>query len=97
MNISEILTIEGITIRLIPMQTTSLYAFREGKALRTGEKVIERNGRKFIQEVRENSLGGKYLVTKVNGQGSNVQFNLKYDGIGDSIESAYIDFLSKKG
>jgi len=95
MTTEDILQIEGIVIRLIPAQTVTLCHYSEGRKLYNGETIVERNGRKFAQEIKQNSLGKKYLVTRVNGQGNTVMFNTKYDGIGDTIESAYADYLKK--
>ncbi len=97
MNALDILAIEGIVIRKIPMQTTSLYSYREGdeNRLKDNETIVERNGRKLRQEIKINTLGGKYIISMSNGQGSNVMFNIKYDGVGDTVESAYADYLEK--
>lgn len=94
----DIVEIEGIIVRKIPKQSTSLYSYKEGdeNRLKEGESIVERHGRKFREQTCDNSLGGKYLISEKMDQGSTVVFSTKYDGVGDTIESAYEDFLLKK-
>lgn len=93
-DLATILAMEGIVIRKIPVTSTSCYTFRE-RALAENESIIESNGRKWIQQVKTNSLGGKYLIAFKNDQGSTLHFSLKHDGIGDTIEDAYQDYCDK--
>lgn len=97
MTIEEILRIEGITVRLIPADTVSLYTYREDRKLTGGQTIFTRNGRKFVREVKPNGLGGKYFVRITNGQGAVVHFSTRHDGVGDTIEAAYADYLAKAG
>lgn len=99
MNALDIIVIDGIVIRKIPVYSTSLYSYREGdeNRLKENETIVERNGRKFRQEIKLNSFGGKYLIAMQMNQMASVTFNTKYDGIGDTIESAYQNYLDKKG
>lgn len=100
MNILDIIAIEGIVIRKIPVHSTSLYSYREGdeKRLKPNQEIIMINEtRKMIREVKENKFGGKYFITTVPHQGATVIFNQSYDGIGDTIEKAYKNYLKKKG
>ena len=99
MNILDIIAIEGIVIRKIPVHSTSLYSYREGdeNRLKENESIVERGNRKYRQEIKTNGLGGKYLISMKMDQYSTVIFNNKYDGVGDTIESAYADYLKKKG
>ena len=84
MSLSQILAVPGIVIRLIPKITKTRY-------------VTVKNGKRFEgKEDRVNSLGGKYLVTGSIGQETLVRFDLKTCGIGETIEVAYADWLSKK-
>ena len=93
----DILKLEGVVVRLIPSKSISLLSYKEGdeERLRDGQDVVVRNGRRFVRETRSNSLGGKYLLTFRNDQCATVIFANKYDGIGDSIEEAYADYLKK--
>ena len=50
--------------------------------------------REMIRETRQNSFGGKYLVTKANNQDGLVRFNFKTCGVGDTIEEAYENYLN---
>lgn len=94
-DLATILKTEGIVIRLIPMTTTSRYAYQEGRKLSATETIVERDGRTMVESVKHNSYGGKYLVTFKRDQGAQLHFSLKHDGVGDTIEEAYADKLSK--
>lgn len=95
MQLTNILQIEGITIRLIPKETVSLFAYRDGQKLTEGQSLIDHGGRQMVREVKRNALGGKYLVRVTPGQGSMVQFSKDRDGIGETIETAYADYIAK--
>lgn len=95
MTVLEILQIEGIIVRLIPRETVHLYTYSEGRSVPPSRTIVEINGRKFEREVRKNVYGGKYFVKRDMGHGSVIQFNTRTDGIGDTIEAAYADFLTK--
>lgn len=91
---SDIIAMEGIVIRRIPFTSTNCWTFRE-RPLAANESIIEVAGRKYIQQIKENSLGGKWMVTFKNDQGSTVHFTLKYDGIGDTLAEALADYHAK--
>lgn len=96
MQFNEILSIEGIVIRLIPKLDISFYNARHFTGKPNQRKIyISKYKREMTEETTENSLGGKYLITIQKGQGSMVSFNLKLCGIGDTIEEAYKDFKKK--
>ena len=99
MNTLEILALEGIVVRHIPMTSTSLYSYREGDEtrLKLGESIVERNGRKFRQAIVNNVFGGMYFITFKDDQGATVIFDKKRDGIGETIEKAYDNYISKNG
>jgi len=80
---SEILKKEGIIVRLIPKTTTRVWTSHVN-----GKKIQEK-------QVKTNSLGGKYLVEFMDSQDCICRFNLKYSGIGDTIEEAYYNLLEK--
>jgi hypothetical protein len=91
----DILGMDGIVVRNIPKTTTERWIYREGRALRAGETiVINHLGRKVRELVKDNALAG-FIVTFCRGQGSMVQFSKKTDGCGDTIQSAYKDWLKK--
>ena len=91
---TDILTIPGAVIRHIPQTSQSLFTYREGRELR-GE-LVEMDGRKFDKVIKQNSLGGKYVFTIQNDQMSQVHFNMKRDGVGDTPEGAYADYMKKR-
>ena len=105
LKLNEVLGIEGIVIRKIPLVTISLWASSKqidentkfNNTPNIKEEVIYCNKRLkyLIKETKENSLGGKYIVTMENGQDELVRFTKKRSGIGDSIEQAYLDYISK--
>lgn len=99
MNALEILTIEGIVVRHIPQTSTHLYSYKEGdeNRLKFGESIVERNGRKFRRVIINNVFGGMYFITFKDDQGATVIFDKKRDGIGETIENAYHNYLSKNG
>lgn len=83
MTLAQILAIPGIVIRLIPKQTTSTWVgYRDGKRFSETNTV-------------KNSLGGQYIITFVKGQGDTVKYSLSVCGVGDTIEDAYVDWVSK--
>ena len=94
--LAEILAMQGVVIRNIPKETRSRFGYRERRKLRQGESIVESNGRKYIESIKVNSLGGKFIVTFKTSQDSQVCFNIKRDGVGDSIESAYADYRAKQ-
>lgn len=90
----NVLDIDGIVIRKIAPTRTAFY--RDcGQPLLPHQTRVERNGHPFIESVEANSLGGKYLVMVESGQGATIMFSLKHDGIGDTPEAAYADYLEK--
>lgn len=97
MDILDIIALEGIVIRKIPFQTKSLYLYREGMQLKENQTIIQSGNRQMVEEIKTNALGGKYLITFERGTGSTVIFNLKYNGIGETIELAYADYIKKNG
>lgn len=94
-NLATILAHDGIVIRKIPLTTTEILSHRE-RPLLHNEEVVEIRGRLCIQRTKENSLGGKYFVTFKKDQYTTVQFSLRHDGLGDTIEEAYQDYFAKK-
>jgi hypothetical protein len=96
MDLKDIIAIEGIVIRRIPSQTTSLFGYRETFPMKAGDEVVMINDRRYVRRVKDNSLGGKYLVTMKQDQDSIVRFDIKHNGIGDTVEAAFAD-LRKKG
>ena len=65
MNDSEILKIiqeESLTVRCLPKTVTSLYNFtgKYGLTLKENQKIIEKNGKKYVQTIRglEWPIGG---------------------------------------
>ncbi len=70
----EILEIEGIVVRKIPMETHT-------------------NWSDGTTEVKQNKLGGKYIVTLKHNQDSMVRFTKGRDGIGDTVEEAWHDLV----
>ena len=100
MKLNDILELEGIVIRKIPKESVALYSYNDhNKRLLDRPNMelvyIESYKRDMIKETKVNSLGGKYLITTVNNQDSQVRFNLKSDGIGDTIDKAYEDYIGK--
>ena len=45
------------------------------------------------EEVKVNSLGGKYLVTLKHNQDSIVRFTIGRDGVGETLQDAWRDLL----
>jgi hypothetical protein len=77
LTLNEILDIEGVVVRKIPMTTTTRWSNRDS-------------------EVKQNTLGGKYLVTLKHNQDSTVRFHKGYYGIGQTIQGAWCDLLTSK-
>lgn len=92
---NDILAKSGIVIRLIPETTVTLSAYHEKRQPLSDEKLVEINGRKMLKRTKLNSLGGKYLITFASNQDSTVRFDLKRNGIGETIVQAYQDYLVK--
>jgi len=67
--------------------------FYYGKKRNKREVWCGRNGKEIIY--KENALGGKYLITFDSGQWSTVKMTLTHDGIGDTIQEAFADYLNK--
>lgn len=101
MTLDQILQIEGIVVRKIPMQTISTYRIGHLKSHQLleipKENTIEENGVLLQRIVKDNVYGGKYFVQINANQYSTVIFNRKTSGIGDTVEEAYSDYLSKNG
>lgn len=77
--LEEILKIEGIVIRLIPKVTVRVWRGVKGEST----------------EITTNSLGGKYIIAFAGDQDSAVRFATDRNGVGDTIELAYQDYLLK--
>ena len=95
----DILKIEGVVVRLIPKVSESLYRWTPKRPIKPSDSFevmhTNRGPVKMVREITTNKLGGKYLITFKTDQFSTVQFNSKYDGMGDTIELAFEDALSK--
>jgi hypothetical protein len=101
MTLLDILNIDGIVIRKIPIERTYHYytsdKMLESHKARGGETIVNESGRELMVEQKTFSMGGKYLITFEFSQGSMVRFDLKRNGIGNTIEEAYADFHNKGG
>jgi hypothetical protein len=96
MTLSEILSLEGIVIRKIPVEVVSLWTSPpKPEALKPNESIVEKNGRKLLRVVDYPKYGGKYLVTFAYHTNSMIQFDYKTNGIGNTIEEAYADYIAK--
>jgi len=100
MKLEDILSVEGIVIRKIPSEIVSHWATSD-KAVQNhkqngGEIFTNDKGRELIVERKKPEIGGKYLVSFAYNTDSLVRFDLKLCGTGETIESAYADFLTKQ-
>lgn len=100
MNLQEILNLEGIVIRKIPAFTVRKWRIYNPDVL----KLYKKKGAKIYKDpdgvgiaelTRINAFGGKYLVTISQNTGPNVIFNIKFCGVGETIDQAYNDFIEK--
>ena len=94
MTLEDIVAIDGIVIRRIPYNSVSLFAYRNKNILPDDELVFHGEST-MIRRTTKNSLGGKYIVTKQMSQMSKVTFNIKRDGVGDTVVEAYQDMQKK--
>lgn len=93
----EILAIDGIVIRKIPVVSVSRWSYREGDEnhLNEGETIVtNESGRKVRQVEKKNALSG-YAITLEPSQGATVMFYKKTSGFGSTVEEAYADFIAK--
>lgn len=101
MQLADILNLDNIVIRKIEPITVNLYRSTEKMYDRHkaagGEVKTDDKGREYMVERKTNILGGKYLLRFEGGTGDTVRFNLKSDGVGDTIEAAYADYQRKNG
>jgi hypothetical protein len=67
----------------------------EGIVIRKIPKETRRFGKGGTKEAKDNSLGGKYLVTLKHDQNSIVRFNMGNAGIGDTVQGAWRDLMLK--
>lgn len=100
--LENILQVDGIIIRRVPPVTVSYWRSSEAmheKHKKNGGEVayIGDNQREVMVERKQNTLGGKYLVTFALDQGATVRFDLKRCGLGDTIKQAYEDYFKKNG
>ncbi len=98
LTLAEILALSGIVIRNIPKTSTSLCHPRhyDLENLKPNESIYTNDkGFTYVQTVKENKVNG-YLITFSHGTSSMVHFDLKTNGIGDTIEAAYADYLLKR-
>ena len=93
MLVIDILSLDGVVVRKIPLETVSYWSswgmtvFK----LMSNEKIVrDINGKILIQKIKKNLLAG-YVVTFDKSQGSNVLFNKKTSGFGQTIVEAYKD------
>ena len=91
MKLAKILELEGIVIRKIPKETVRYWTAKETDK----GAMLNHRGRWVTKEVKQNSLGGKYLIQFASDQSSQVRFNLKSCGIGGTIEEAYSNYMEK--
>lgn len=101
MDALDILKLDNIVIRKIERVTVSRWRSTEKMHERHkaagGEYVTDEKGREYMVDRKTNAMGGKYLLRFESGTGSQVHFNIKTDGVGDTIEAAYTDYLKKSG
>ena len=97
MTLGEILDIEGIVIRKIPMQSVSRFKCYRKRVWSNGDNTtysVEECGLyNMVTETRTNTLGGKYLVTLQHNQDSMVRFNKDSNGIGNTVQEAWRDLV----
>ena len=96
--LEDILSVEGIVIRHVPKESVFMWGYRDGdeERLKENEEIVQRDGRRFRRETKQNELAG-YVVTCDKSQGSIVRFSKKTDGFGSTVEEAYDDFVKKRG
>lgn len=97
LSLAEILALDGIVIRNIPKTSTTLHHPRHNDVanLKPNESFwTNAKGVTYVQTVKENKVHG-YLITFMYDTSSMVHFDLKRNGIGVTIESAYADYLLK--
>jgi len=92
-SLEEIMSVEGIVVRQIPKNTRKFYVYSKGMSVKNG-KIVDANGKKYIEVTTENQLYG-YAVTIQKDQTSSVRFSKVYSGYGDTIQSAYSDYIVK--
>ena len=79
LTVEQILKIEGVCVRFIQKHKREVWRGRDGR------QII----------YKDNEIGGKYLLTFDRDQMSTVRMTLKYDGVGDTIQQAFADYLEK--
>ena len=98
LSLAEILAISGIVIRNIPETYTTLChprhydleKLKPNECLWTNDKGVT-----YVKTIKEREDKG-YLITFSHNPSSTVHFDLKTNGIGDTIEAAYADYLLKR-
>lgn len=101
MNLQEILNLEGIVIRKIPAVTVRKWRIYNPQVLESyrkkGAKIYKApDGVDIAELTKKNTIGGKYLVTFSHTTDPNVIFNVKFCGVGETVEQAYNDFIEKR-
>lgn len=101
---ADILNMPGIVVRKLPEVVVSRwrhYVQHHGEPRNTDTRTViegpDEKGLYIVEERRPVSakLAGKFMVTVVHGTGETVRFNIKSDGIGDTIVQAYNNIKSR--
>lgn len=100
--LNDILNMEGIIIRKIPQFTVSTYSYIEQNMvlLKNPKAEVffsEKYKRDMIRITEKNTQGGKFIITFAMNQMSQVRFDIKKCGLGETIIDAYNNYLYKNG
>lgn len=97
LNEQEILKLEGIVIRHIPLETITFWTYRENQLLKENQEIITNSkGQKLIKQRKKNKFGGQYILTFATHNNTRVIFSQTKDGIGPTIKDAYQDYMRKE-
>lgn len=96
MNIEQIIKEHSLVVRCLPDKVISVYKYREGDILSNDEEIIDKEGRKFIKRTKLVENAGLWIVKQAKNTDSTIQFSLKRDFTGNTLEEAITLFLNSK-
>lgn len=80
----------GLTVRQIPHEVIHHWGYRSGAPIMKDSEIVERDGRKFIKQVKTPVHAGKWMAKKCINTGSQVNWNIKTDNLSDTLHEAVL-------
>ncbi len=80
----------ALTTRKIPMVVVTRWTHRKNQILKDNEKIVEINGRDFVERTRVPDNAGFWMAKQCIGMDAQVHWNLKRDNLSPTLAEAVL-------